>query len=165
MRYLIYLCICSLLCHCTPCTESRGIEGAGLTIDFFDKAANQYFYPENKSLSPFNIDSLKVIDSRGNRLTTPYQLNQSTLNPVERFYVTSIYPIFIPQQDTAAFRVEQTKDIFIRYNHNTYDTIRLVYKAKKLKCINAFEYLRAYHRGVLLAEGDRPSGLVFKLNH
>ena len=165
MRYLIYLVFYFVLCQCTPCVESRGIEGAGLTIDFFDRAANQYFYPEIKTRSPYNIDSLKVIDSKGNRLTTPYQPKQSALNPLEAFYSVDIYPIFIPQQDTAAFRGEQTKDIFIRYNHNTYDTIRLVYKAKKTKCINAFEYLRAYHRGVLLAQGDRPSGLVFKLNH
>lgn len=136
-----------------------------MTIDFFNKSANQYFYPENKSLSYYNIDSLKVVDSKGNRLTTPYQPKQSALNPLEAFYSVTVYPIFIPEQDTAAFRIEQAKDIFIRYNYNTYDTIHLVYKAKRTKCINAYEYIKAYYQGVLLAEDDRPSGLVFKLTH
>ncbi len=147
------------------CIESRGIEGAGLTINFFNKAANEYFYPENKNLSPYSLDSLRVTDSKGNLLSTPYQLNSDPVNPLKRFNVVDIYPIFIPQQDAEAYNSEQTKYIFIRYNYTTYDTIRLVYKAERLKCINNYQYINAYYKNTLIAKGERPSGLIFTLNH
>ncbi len=62
--FLILITLCSLNCG-KPCIESRGIEGAGLTITFFHIANNEYFYPVNTSISPFNIDSLRVKDSQG----------------------------------------------------------------------------------------------------
>jgi hypothetical protein len=149
------------------CYESRGIEGAGLTITFFNTANNEYFYPENTALSPYRIDSLKVRDSRGNLLRTPYQKNSDPINPLKGFYAVDIYPIFIPQDDQAAFEREQTKDIFIRYNYNTFDTIKLVYKAKKEKCANKYEYVKAYYRNKLISESYNSyyQGLLFKLNH
>jgi hypothetical protein len=81
--------------------------------------------------------------------------------------VASIYPIFIPQDDQATFETEQTKDIFIRYNYNTFDTIKLVYKAKKEKCANKYEYVKAYYRNKLISESYNSyyQNLHFKLNH
>jgi hypothetical protein len=150
-----------------PCIESRGIEGAGLTITFFHTANNEYFYPVNTSLSPFNIDSLRVKDSQGHLLTTPYQTNSDPVNPLKGIYVVDIYPIFIPSEDQAAFDSEQTKYIYIKYNYNTFDTLKLVYKAKKEKCANKYEYLKAYYKNGLISESynSYSQGLLFKLNH
>lgn len=148
------------------CIEPRGIEGAGLTITFFNTAANEYFYPENKSLSPFNIDSLKAKDSQGHLLSISSQINSDPLNPLRKFYVVGIYPIFISQEDQAAFDSELTKFIYIKYSYNTFDTLKLVFKAKKEKCIDNFEYVRAYYKNALLSESyNKPQGLLFKLNH
>lgn len=150
-----------------PCIEPRGIEGAGLTITFFNIANNEYFYPENTNLSPYGIDSLRVRDSQGHLLNTPYQRNSDPANPLKAFYVVGIYPIFIPQEDQAAFDSEQTKYIYIKYNYNTFDTLKLVYKAKKEKCANKYEYLKAYYRNALISESynSYSQGLLFKLNH
>ena len=150
-----------------PCIESRGIEGAGLTITFFHTANNEYFYPVNTSLSPFNIDSLRVKDSQGHLLRTLYQTNNDPINPLKGFYVVGIYPIFIPSEDQASFDSEQTKYIYIKYNYNTFDTLKLVYKANKEKCANMYEYLKAYYKNALISESYNSyyQGLLFKLNH
>ena len=150
-----------------PCIESRGIEGAGLTISFFNTANNEYFYPENTNLSPYKIDSLRVKDSNGKLLTTPYHLNEDSVNPLKRFYVPTIYPIFIPQDDQTAFDSEQIKYIYIKYNYNTFDTLKLVYKAKKEKCANMYEYLKAYYKNALISEtyNSYSQGLLFTLKH
>lgn len=150
-----------------PCIEPRGIEGAGLTITFFNTVNNEYFYPENTNLSPYKIDSLRVKDSKGKLLRTPYQLNSDPRNPLFGIYVVDIYPIFIPTDDQAAFDSVQTKYIYIKYNYNTFDTLKLVYKAKKEKCANMYEYLKAYYRNNLIGEtyNSYSQGLLFQLNH
>ncbi len=161
-KILLALYITNLLYGCgKPCFETRGIEGAGLTITFFHTANNEYFYPVNTRLSPFNIDSLRVKDSKGNLLRTPYQVNSDPVNPLKGFYVVDIYPIFIPSEDQAAFDGEQTKYIYIKYNYNTFDTLKLVFKARKEKCINNYEYVKAYYKNTLLAESyNKPQGLL-----
>jgi hypothetical protein len=58
-----FLVIFSTTCS-KPCIESRGIEGAGLTISFFNTTTNEYIYPVDTSLSAFRIDSLRVKDSK-----------------------------------------------------------------------------------------------------
>ena len=149
-----------------PCIESRGIEGAGLTITFFSIANNEYFYPENLNLSPYKIDSLRVKDSNGKSLNTPHHLDQDPVNPLKRFSVVDIYPIFIPDDDAAAYNSEQTKFIYIKYNYNTFDTLKLVYKTKKEKCINNYEYIKAYYKNALLQDSyNLPNGLRFILKH
>ncbi|MBS1735676.1 MAG: hypothetical protein JSS98_03635 [Bacteroidetes bacterium] len=164
---LIFLPFILLFTSCShPCIEPRGIEGAGLTISFFNTFTNEYFYPENTALSPYNIDSLRVKDSNGKQLRTPYQLNSDPINPLKKFQVVEIYPIFIPTDDYAAYENELTKYIYIRYNYETFDTLKVVYKAKKEKCINNFEYIKVFYKNVLLSENfNRPEPLVFLLNH
>jgi hypothetical protein len=159
-----------LLVSCRkPCDEVRGIEGAGLNITFINSANNEYFYPELPVVYPsvYKLDSLKVKDSNGKILTTPSKLNQDLINPFKKFYVVEIYPIFNPSDDVAAFDSEQSKTIFIKYNHNTFDTIKLVYKAIKAKCANKYEYLKAYYKGNLISETYNTyyQGLFFKINH
>lgn len=151
-----------------PCIEPKGVESAALAITFFNTQNTEYFYPENTITypSPFKLDSLRVKDSQGHLLRTPYQLKSDPVNPLKGFYVVDIYPIFIPQDDQAAFESEQTKYIYIKYNYNTFDTLRLVYKAKKEKCINNYEYVKVYYENSLLAERyNYPRGLVFTLYH
>ena len=157
-----------LICSCTkPCIEPRGIEGAGLTISFFNTTNNEYFYLENARLSPYKIDSLRVKDSNGKLLTTPNQRNSDPRDPLKAFYVVDIYPIFIPSDDQAAYNMEQTKFIYIKYNYNTFDTLRLVYKAAHEKCANKYEYLKAYYKNNLIAESSNSysQGLLFTLKH
>jgi hypothetical protein len=81
--------------------------------------------------------------------------------------MVDIYPIFISEDDQAAFETEQSKQIYIRYNYITYDTIRIVYKAKKEKCANMYEYLKAYYKEKLIGEAynSYSQGLLFKLNY
>lgn len=166
-KLFLIVFITTLLYRCgKPCFETRGIEGAGLAITFFHAANNEYFYPRNTNLSIFKIDSLQVKDSRGNQLRTPYSLAQDSIDPLRQFYRVSIYPIFITQEDQAAFDSEQTKYIYIKYNYNTFDTLKLVFKTRKEKCINNYEYVKAYYKNTLLAESyNKPQGLLFKLNH
>jgi hypothetical protein len=152
-----------------PCDEVRGIEGAGLNITFINSLNNEYFYPELPAIYPsiYKLDSLKVKDSNGKILRTPGQLNQDAINAFKKYYVVEIYPIFIPGDDAAAFNSEQTKTIFIKYNYNTYDTLKLVYKTVKEKCANKYAYLKAYYKGNLISEtyNSYSQGLNFKINH
>lgn len=166
--FILLLSISALLNSCgKPCIEPRGIEGAGLTIVFFNTVNNEYFYPENTNLSPFDIDSLRVKDSNGKLLRTPYHLKQDSVNGLKKFHIPTIYPIFIPSDDQAAFESEQTKYIYIKYNYNTFDTLKLVFKSKKEKCANKYEYLKAYYKNSLIAESynSYSQGLFFTLKH
>ncbi len=148
------------------CVESRGIEGAGLTVDFIHAGNGQYFYPDDVNLFSYPLDSLQVTDSRGNILHTAAVLNSDPTNPLKKYYRVDIYPIFIPSQDQNAFTNEEVKQIYIKYNHNTFDTITLVYKVQKEKCYNNYTYLKAYHRNSLLSEiYKKPQGLIFTINH
>jgi hypothetical protein len=150
-----------------PCVEPRGIEGAGLTITFFNTQNNNYFYPFDTLAfpSPFKIDSLKVRDSNGKILRTPYQLNNDASG--KSFFVVDIYPIFITEDDGIAFEREMSKTIYLRYKYNAFDTIQLVYKAKKEKCANKYEYLKAFRHNKLIGEtyNTYSQGLVFTLNY
>ena len=150
-----------------PCIDPRGIEGAGLTIAFINTVNSEYFYPENTNLSPFNIDSLRVKDSNGKLLRTPYHLKQDSVNSLKKFYIPTIYPIFIPSDDEAAYVSEQIKYIYIKYNYNTFDTLKLVYKSRKEKCANKYEYLKAYYKNSIIAESynSYSQGLDFTLKH
>jgi hypothetical protein len=164
----LFLIAIFLLNSCIkPCIESRlSIEGAGLVVNFFNTGNNEYFYPENTSLSPYKIDSLRVKDSKENLLRTDYQLNLDPRNPLTKFNVVDIYPIFITTDDQAAYDREQTKFIYIKYNYNTFDTLKLVFKARKEKCGNNFEYLKIYYKNILLLENHNNLGpFVFTLNH
>ncbi|NTS42503.1 MAG: hypothetical protein EOO10_08485 [Chitinophagaceae bacterium] len=169
MKYIILLTtFLSCFYGCIrPCIEPRGIEGAGLTIKFFHTANDQYFYTENPNLSPFRLDSLKILDSRGKLLNTPTGIDQDHRNPLRKIYTVGIYPIFIPSDDEEAFNSEQSKWIYIYYNRTTSDTLKLVYKARKEKCANKYEYLKAYHREQLVGEiyNSYHENLEFTLNH
>lgn len=168
MKRIIILLVIVVYSSCVrPCIEPRGIEGAGLTITFFHTGNNEYFYPEYQNLSPYRLDSLVVTDSKGRTLTTPYKVNSVPNNPLKGMYVVDIYPIFIPQDDQAAFDSEQTKLIYIKYNYNIFDTLKLVYKASKEKCANMYKYLKAYYKNELIDEtyNTYHQGLLFTLNH
>jgi hypothetical protein len=159
-----------LLVSCRkPCEEVRGIEGAGLNITFVNSANNEYLYPELPVVYPsiYKLDSLRVKDSNGKILTTPSQLKSDPINPLKAYYIVEIYPIFNPSDDVAAFDSEQSKTIFIKYNYNSFDTLKLVYKAAKAKCANKYEYLKAYFKGNLIAESYNTysEALNFKINH
>lgn len=149
------------------CIEPRGIQSAALVIKFFNAINNQYIYPEDNNLSPFNTDSLQVKDSNGRLLTTSFNLDQDSINPLRRYYLVNIYPIFIPSDDDGSYNSEKSKDIYIRYNYQTFDTLKLVYKAKKEKCADLYQYLKVYYKNNLIGEAynSNGQGFVFSLKH
>lgn len=166
--FLFFLITTLLINSCGKlCIESRfTLENAGLLIDFFNENNNQYFYPEDTSLSPYHIDSLRIKDSKGNSLQTDYTLNLDPRNPLKRFNEINIYPIFIDADDEVSYNNEQTKLIYLKYNSNTFDTLKLTFKAKKEKCGNLFQFIKIYYKGDLLLENHNTLGpFVFTLNH
>lgn len=165
---LIYPIIIFLSISCNKlCSGYRvSIESSGVTINLFNTANNEYFYPENKRLSPYNIDSLTIRDSKENLLQTDFQLNSDPRNPLKKFYVVQAYPIFKDADDEEAFNNEETKFLYIKYNYNTFDTLQLTFKAKKEKCGNVFEYLKVYYKDSLLLNGQNTTdAFILTLNH
>jgi hypothetical protein len=149
-----------------PCIEAKGLFSTGMTITFFQIGNNEYFYPEDEWLSPYKKDSLKVTDSDGFDLRIASSLNQSPTNRLKRFYVVGIAPVFDVQLDRNAFQVERTKYLYINYDYKTSDTLKLIFKAKKTKCADVYEYMKIYHRNLLIHSVENTaSGLVFTLNH
>jgi len=149
------------------CIESRfTLENTGLLIDVFNEYNNQYFYPEDTSLSPYNIDSLTIKDSKENLLQVHYTMNVDPRNPLKKFKEVNIYPIFIDADDDGSYNNEQTKLIYLKYNSSIFDTLKLTFKAKKEKCGNLFQYIKIYYKGDLLLERNNTLGpFVFTLNH
>lgn len=164
----LYLTTILLSISCNKlCSGYRvSIESAGLIINFFNTANNEYFYPENKNLSPYNIDSLTIRDSKENLLQTDFQLNQDPRNPLKRINVVEEYPIFTDSSDDQAFNKEEIKFLYIKYNYNTLDTLKLIFKAKKQKCGNVFEYLKVYYKdSLLLNSKNTTDAFIITLNH
>lgn len=150
-----------------PCIEARfTLENAGLLIDFFNENNNQYFYPEDTSLSPYHIDSLTIKDSKENLLQADYTLNLDPRNPLKKFNEVFVHPIFIDADDEVSYNNEQTKLIYLKYNSNTFDTLKITFRAKKEKCGNLFQYIKIYYQDNLLLEDNNTLGpFVFTLNH
>ncbi len=148
-----------------PCHHVKGLASASLTVNFFHQSNNEYFYPSDYWTSPFSKDSLMISDSQGYILRHSYSLNESPVNPLKKFYVIGLGPIFDIQLDKNAFNVESTKFIYIKYNHNTSDTLKLVFKAKKTECADAYDYLKVYRQNNLIASTSDDTGIVFTLNH
>lgn len=163
-----YIIIILLIISCNKlCTGFRqSIESTGLNINFFNIANSEYFYPENEMLSPYNIDSLTIKDSKGNLLRTNFQLNSDPRNPLKRINVVEAYPIFKDSDDQEAYNKEETKFLYIKYNYNTFDTLKLIFKAKKEKCGNVFEYLKVYYKDSLLLNSQNTiDAFILTLNH
>jgi hypothetical protein len=58
------------------------------------------------------------------------------------------------------------KNIYLQYDPNTIDTIRIALQATYNECHRYFRYYRAFYRGSLVAEQTNSSeGLGFTLNH
>jgi hypothetical protein len=60
---------------------------------------------------------------------------------------------------------EKTKYVYLQYNFNTADTLKLVYKAKKTKCIDVYQYLNIFYRDTLLASVTNDDFMEFTLKH
>jgi hypothetical protein len=166
--FILFFIVAFLLDSCgKACIEARyTLENAGLLIDFFNEDNNQYFYPEDTTLSPYQIDSLRIKDSEGNLLQSDYTLALDPRNPLKKFNEAYVYPIFIDISDRGSYNNEQTKLIYLRYNNNTFDTLKLTFKAKKEKCGSLFQYIRIYYKDNLLLEDNNSLGpFVITLNH
>ena len=106
-----------------------------------------------------------MTNSDGYTLRQAYGSNNSPANPLKGFYVVGIAPTFDTQSDKDAFDKKKTKYLYIQYNHNTFDTLQLVFKAKKTDCADEYEYLKVYHRNKLMASVTNDYQLEFMLNH
>lgn len=128
---------------------------------------DNYFYPDNESLSPFRRDSLKVINEDGQVFTRiSFGLTSDPRNPLKAFYKVGIAPAFIIPDDNTAFTTEKTRKIYLKYNYNTSDTLTLVFKAKNGRCdMSEYEYLKIYHRNVLIAQVTEKTFIDFTLKH
>jgi hypothetical protein len=168
--YVFVVFVCLIFSGCGKsllCGESKGLEHSSLGIYAYHTGLGEYFYPEIEYRSPFKRDSLQVFDNDGRRLERiRFLLNSDPVNPLNRFYSISIAPSFRVPQDNDAFGVEKNTNIYLKYNHNTTDTLSLVFKAYKNKCDRGeYEYLKIYHRGNLIHSVTKEIYAVFKLNH
>ena len=150
-----------------PCEDYGGLEQSVMVIYPFNVSTNEYMYPGNEMLSPFKKDSLQVINENGVRFTRVNFPGQSDpRNPLKGFYSISVSPAFIIPDDNDAFNTEKTRKVYLKYNHNTTDTLTLVFKAKKTKCGKSeYEYLKIFHRGNLIASINSQNLIDFTLNH
>ena len=162
---LIFFLSLTLFSCRKPCIHVKGLNSSSMAITFFNSRDNEYFYLLHEQLSPFKRDSLKVSSSDGFTLRHVFGLNQSPANPLKTFYVAGIAPTFDTQSDKDAFDREKTKYLYIQYNHNTFDTLQLVFKAKKTDCADEYEYLKVYHRNKLIASVTNDYQIEFMLNH
>jgi hypothetical protein len=147
------------------CHHVKGLSSAGMTVTMFHAFNNEYFYPQDEWRSPFRKDSLMISDSQGFTLRQSFSLKSEPINPLNAYYVVGFAPIFDIQLDKDAFNVESTKFIYIKYSYNTSDTLKMVFKTKKTKCADAYEYLKVYHRNHLIASISDDTGIVFTLKH
>lgn len=167
--FLIILIFCTVLfTNCTKpfCGESTGLEQSALGVHLFDKATNEYFYPE---LGPslYNKDSFQVFNEDGRKLERiGFGLVEDPRNNLKRFYGVTIAPAFMMPGDEDAYNAEKTRKIYLKYNSTTADTLMLVYKAHKNECDKyIYEYLKVYHRSILVSSISDEIFTVFQLNH
>lgn len=165
---LFLFSIAVIIAGCTkPCEDYGGLEQSELLIYPFNLATNDYMYPHNEALSIFKIDSLQVINENGVRFVrVSFPGQTDPRNPLKGFRSISIAPAFIIPDDNDAFNTEKTRKIYLKYNHNTTDTLTLVFKAKKTKCDKSeYEYLKVFFRNNLVASINGQNFIDFQLNH
>ncbi len=168
-KYLLVICLCSTFYSCIkPCSLDRGsLINSSILIYPFNTAANEYFHPQLESDSPYRRDSLKVLDEEGKSYPfVRFLPKQDPRNALRIFYAIQASPAFRIPKDNDAFNVEKTRKMYLQYNHNTADTLTLVFKGKKLKCVaSEYEYLKIYHRSKLIFSATSGISADFTLNH
>ena len=163
-----FLLIVLLTNSCTKaCEDYGGLEQSKLLIYPFNLSTGNYIYPDNEALSIYKKDSLQVINENGIRFVGVNFPGQSDpRNPLKGFYSISVAPAFIIPDDNDAFNIEKTRKIYLKYNYNTSDTLTLVFKAKKTKCNKSeYDYLKVFHRNILIASIFTKNQIDFTLNH
>ncbi len=169
-KILLLVYTCFLLNGCKKpfnCSEAEGLEDSAIVIYPFHTGLNEYFYPEDEFRSPYKRDSLQVFNEDGRKFErVRFLLNNDPAIPLNRFYAISIAPAFIIPDDNNAFQTEKTRNVYLKYNHNTADTLSLVFKAYKDECKKGvYEYLKIYHRGNLIYSVSNHILADFKLYH
>lgn len=78
------------------CGEVRGLEtSSALVIYPFNTAANEYFYPNLESRSPYARDSLQVLDEEGKKYPfVSFLPEQDPRNSLRGFYAIKVAPTF-----------------------------------------------------------------------
>lgn len=150
------------LTNCNPCNaDLENLASSSLVIYIFNTDTNDYLYPEKADSSIFKKDSLQVYNENGRRFTgVSFFEDSDPRNRLRRFFTVKISPAFIIPDDNDAFEREKTRSIYLKYNYNTTDTLKLVFKARRLKCNSSqYEYLKIYYRNQLVSESE-----VFTLN-
>jgi hypothetical protein len=170
MRKILLLCSCLLLNSCKKpfnCSEAEGLEDSAMVIYPFHTGLNEYFYPEDEFRSPYKRDSLQIFNEDSRRFErVSFLLKSDPTNPLKGFYAILLAPAFIIPDDNDAYQREKVRKIYLKYNHNTADTLLLIFKAYKDECKKGvYEYLKVYHRGNLVFSASDNTSADFKLNH
>jgi len=159
-----------LFLSCTKpffCEETERLEDSFLLIYPYHTALGNYFYPEDEFRSPYKKDSLQVFNEDGKKFElVEFLLKSDPVNPLIGFYAIAVTPAFIIPDDNEAYEREKTRNIYLKYNYNTTDTLTLVFKAYKTKCKGSlYEYLKIYHRNRLIYSVTKNTYAAFKLSH
>jgi len=150
------------------CGEVQGIENSSPLIIYpFNTVANDFLYPEIESRSQYKRDSLQVLDDEGKEYPfLDFLLKSDPRNTINGFYAIKVSPGFRIPQDNDAYNAEKTKQIYLKYNYNTVDTLTLIFKAYKDNCDKGqYEYLKIYHRNQLIFTKPEGYPTEFTLNH
>ena len=148
------------------CDETPSSKVAGFSIDFFDVPTNNYLYPKYPPLIPgYNKDSLVIVDDIGRFFKLRQIQNQHPDNPIYKYYRINLGPIYYEQTDQNSFTQEITRKFYIRYNQKERDTLVCVFKNKRTKCHEEFEFIKFYYRGELVSQTNNDFGIrPVKLN-
>jgi hypothetical protein len=149
------------------CEETERLEDSFLLIDPYHTGLGNYFYPEDEFRSPYKKDSLQVFNEDGKKFErVQFLLNSDPANSLNRIYTISVAPAFIIPDDNNAYEREKTRNVYLVYNHNTSDTLTLVFKAYKTRCKGSlYEYLKIYHRNQLINSVTKNTYAEFRLSH
>ncbi len=154
-RTLIVLSLLSLLLSFDSCIEKCeepiNIGYSGVFASF-TSSTGEYLYRDANPI--FEKDSLKVFDERGHQLLVLAGL-QTIPGSVLPYWRFEFGPLYNPMTDKDPYNTEVCKKFIIQYYHNQTDTITTCWKAYKTKCGSSFNYISAYHKGVLVSQDIR----------
>ena len=147
------------------CGEAVDLQRSSILVYPFDIAADKYLYTDNPFTTIFKRDSLKVFNQDGTQpFSVSFLIKSDPRNQLNSFYAILISPAFIIPNDNAAFDVEKSRNIYLKYNYNTIDTLTLVFKATKNKCNKSeYEYAKIFYRSNLLTTTNNDIDLTINL--
>ena len=160
-RYSSYLALIIVLTFFTiSCTKILGLDddcGDTLTVEsangfelhIKDTLVNKYIY---QLVSPlYNIDSLQIWNSQGERYKLFVNVSVDTSSHYGAYNDISIYGIYNTNYDTNIYEDTIRKDIYIMYKKNECDTLNISFKANHARCGGEFAFIKVMRKGKLIS--------------